>query len=143
MESNQSTIQISDADREQLRNLLHMNIVSRDGFAHAGKHLADKHSTIAMRFHQFSHERKEFCEKLEEIVESSQEEPIQLNLEDAVVEAHRREGYIKQAYETAIGEVLEPGLCAILKHQYESIKWSFSWLDELIQENEQRKENAS
>jgi hypothetical protein len=143
MESIRSTIQISDADREQLRNLLHMNIVSRDGFAHAGKRLADKHSTLSMRFHQFSQERNEFCEKLGEIVEASQKEPIQLNLEDAVVEAHRREGYIKQAYETAIGEVLDPRLCAILKHQYESIKWSFSWLDELIKENDGRNGNTS
>jgi hypothetical protein len=143
MESIQSKIQISDADREQLRNLLRMNILSRDGFTHAGKRLADKHSSLSMRFHQFSHERNEFCEKLEEIVESSHEEPIQLDLEEAVFEAHRREGYVKQAYETAIGEVLEPRLCAILKHQYESIKWSFSWLDELIKENDWRKGNGS
>ena len=144
METTQAKIQISDVDREQLRNLLHMNIDSRDGFAYAGKRLADKHSTYSMRFHRYSQQRNEFYEKLKEIVESIHEEPIQRgsvaasmhrtwmelrdDLEEAVdvsaviVEAHRGEGYIKQAYETAIDEVLEPRLCTILKHQYESIK---------------------
>lgn len=50
METAHSTLIVSEADRKQLRELLHMNIDSRDGFAYAGERLAEKHSSLSNRF---------------------------------------------------------------------------------------------
>ncbi len=164
MHTTHAVIPISAADRGQLRDLLHMNLDSRDGFAYAGKRLADKHSSYSIRFHRYSQQRNEFYEKLKEIGESNHQAPIErgtiaaslhrtwMELRDEIVEtvdvsaliveALRGEGYIKQAYETALSEVVEPHLSGILTLQYQSIQESFSWLEGLCEDNDRRKENA-
>ncbi len=165
METNDSTVTVSNVDREQLRDLLQMNIDSRDGFAYAGERLAEKHSSLSNRFHRYSQQRNDFCEKLKEIEEMNHEKPAMrgtiaaslhrtwMELRDAlneaidvsavVTEAQRGESYIKQAYEAAIDIVLEPRLLALLAHQYASVKESYSWLAGLHDENEGRKGNAT
>jgi len=142
-----------------------MTTDSRDGFAYAGKRLAEKQSSLSMRFHRYSQQRNDFLEKLKEMVEMNHEEPAErgtvaaslhrtwMELRDElneevdvsaiVVEAQRGESYIKQAYETAIETVIEPGLQSLLKSQYESIKESFSWLAGLQDEDERQKGNAT
>ena len=165
METNYSTINITDMDSEQLRDLLQMNIDSRDGFAYAGERLAEKHSSLSNRFHRYSQQRNDFCEKLKEIEEMNHEKPPMrgtiaaslhrtwMELRDelnedvdvsaVVTEAQRGESYIKQAYEAAIDTVLEPRLLALLRHQYASITESYSWLAGLHDENERRNGNAT
>jgi len=164
METTHPSMMLSAVDREQIRELLHMNIDSRDGFAYAGKRLAEKHSSLSMRFHRYSHQRNDFFEKLKEIAEVNHDESAERGtmaaslhrtwmelrdeLNDAVdvsavvVEAQRGESYIKQAYETAIDTVIEARLLAILTHQYESVKESYAWLVGL-DEDERQKRNAT
>jgi len=165
METTHLTSPISAMDRDQIRDLLHMNIDSRDGFAYAGKRLGDKNSSLSMRFHRYSHQRNDFFEKLKEIGQVNHDESTERGtiaaslhrtwmelrdeLNDAVdvsavvVEAQRGESYIKQAYETAIDAVIEPRLRDLLTHQYESVKESYSWLVGLKEEEERRKIIAS
>lgn len=69
MTTSQTTISVSKVDRAQLLDLLHMNIDSRDGFAYAGGRLAEKHSSLSIKFHRYSQQRNDFCEKLMEIEE--------------------------------------------------------------------------
>ncbi len=164
METNYATENVSDTDREQIRDLLQMNIDSRDGFAYAGERLAEKHSSLSNRFHRYSQQRNDFSEKLKEIEVKHHEKPIMrgtiaaslhrtwMELKDelneavdvsAVVnEAQRGECYIKQAYEAAIDTVLESRLRALLLHQYASVTESYSWLAGLHEENERRKGHA-
>jgi uncharacterized protein (TIGR02284 family) len=165
MESNQSTTTISKDDLGQLRELLHMNVDSRDGFAYAGKRLADKHSSLAMRFHRYSQERNDFSEKLKQIEEMNHETPSTrgsiaaslhrtwMELRDAlneavdvsavVAEAQRGESYIKEAYESAIHTVSEPRLTELLTQQYESVKESYSWLSGLREEGKRQNSHAT
>jgi uncharacterized protein (TIGR02284 family) len=161
METTHPSKPISYIDLAQLRDLLHMNVDSRDGFAYAGKRLAEKHSSLSMRFHRYSQQRNDFLEKLKEIAETNHEEASErgtiaaslhrtwMELRDelneavdvsaVIVEAERGESYIKQAYETAIGTVIEPRLESLLTHQYQSIKESYAWLVGLCEEDERRK----
>ena len=163
--TSQTTITVSNADRVQLLDLLHMNIDSRDGFAYAGERLAEKHSSLSIRFHRYSQQRNDFCEKLKEIEEMNHEKPnmrgtiaaslhrtwmeLRDELNEAVdvsavvFEARRGEGYIKEAYEMAMNSVVEPRLRALLNSQFESVKESYSWLDGLYEADEKRKSNAT
>ena len=161
---NQTAMPISDIDRVQLRDLLHMNVDSRDGFAYAGKRLSEKHSSLSMRFHRYSQQRNDFCEKLKEIevmhhdmpndrgtiaaslhrtwMELRDELNEAIDVSAVVAEALRGEHYIKQAYETAIEKVTDPRLQTLLKDQYESIKESCAWLAGLQAEDESQKPYA-
>ena len=161
METTHTSKPISYIDLAQIRDLLHMNVDSRDGFAYAGKRLAEKHSSLSMRFHRYSQQRNDFVEKLKEIAEVNHEEASErgtiaaslhrtwMELRDelneavdvsaVVIEAQRGESYIKQAYETAIDTVIEPRLQSLLTHQYQSIKESYAWLAGLHEEDERRK----
>jgi len=164
METTHPTIAISDVDRVHLLDLLHMNIDSRNGFAYAGKRLAEKHSSLAMRFHRYSQQRNDFFEKIKEIEMLNHQEPSErgtfaaslhrtwMELRDElnenvdvsalVFEAKRGESYIKEAYESAIAATTEPKLHAILSDQYEAIKESYGWLSGLQAEHENRMEKA-
>lgn len=165
METTHPLIPISYIDLRQIRDLVHMNVDSRDGFAFAGKRLAEKHSSLSMRFHRYSQQRNDFLEKLKEIAEVNHEESSErgtiaaslhrtwMELRDelneavdvsaVVIEAQRGEGYIKQAYEAAIDTVLEPRLQSLLTHQYQSIKESYAWLVGLHEEDERRRGHAT
>ena len=147
METTHSSKPISYIDLRQIHDLLHMNIDSRDGFAYAGKRLAEKHSSLSMRFHRYSQQRNDFLEKLKEIAEVNHELRDELNeavdVSAVVAEAERGESYIKQAYETAIDTVIEPRLQSLLTHQYQSIKESYAWLVGLHEEDERRKGHAT
>lgn len=156
METTHPSKPISDVDLKQIRDLLHMNIDSRDGFAYAGKRLAEKHSSLSMRFHRYSQQRNDFLEKLKEIAEVNHEESNErgtiaaslhrtwmelrdelnevIDISAVIIEAQRGESYIKQAYETAIDTVIEPRLQSLLTHQYQSIKESYAWLVGLHEE---------
>jgi uncharacterized protein (TIGR02284 family) len=165
METNYSTIDVSTENGKQLRDLIHMNIDSRDGFAYAGERLAEKHSSLSSRFRRYSQQRNDFYEKLRGIEEMNHEQPTVrgtiaasmhrtwmelrdelsevVDISAVVSEALRGESYIKQAYETAIDAVLEPKLLALLRHQYDSVIESYSWLASLNEENEIQKGHAT
>ncbi len=132
-----------------------MNIDSRDGFAYAGERLAEKHSALSIRFYRYSQQRNDFYEKLKEVVQVNHKEPVTrgstaaslhrtwMELKDelnemvdvsaVVFEAERGEGYIRDAYESAIHDVEEPKLLALLKHQFASVQESYSWLAGLVE----------
>jgi len=165
MSTKRSTIPLLDVDQKSLHDLLQMNIDSRDGFAYAGERLAEKHSSLSMRFHRYSQQRNEFCEKLKGIGEMNHQEPIEhgtiaaslhrtwMDLKDqlnevidvsaVITEAIRGESYIKESYETAINQVQEPRILALLKFQYESVQESYSWLADLHANEVRRKSNAN
>lgn len=165
MSTMRSTIPLLDADQKSLHDLLQMNIDSRDGFAYAGERLAEKHSSLSMRFHRYSQQRNEFFEKLKEIGEMNHQNPVErgtiaaslhrtwMDLKDqlneaidvsaVITEAMRGESYIKETYETAIDHVAEPRLLALLKYQYESVQESCSWLADLQAEEVRRKSNEN
>ena len=165
MSTTRSTIPLLDVDQKSLHDLLQMNIDSRDGFAYAGERLAEKHSSLSMRFHRYSQQRNEFFEKLKEIGEMNHQEPIErgsiaaslhrtwmdlrdqlheaIDVSSVITEAMRGESYIKNSYETAIDHVAEPRLLALLKYQYESIQESCSWLADLQAEDVRLKSNAN
>ena len=164
MKTTHPTSSTSAVDRKQIRDLLQMNIDSRDGFAYAGKRLAEKHSSLSMRFHHYSNQRNDFFEKLKEIGGMSLDESAErgtiaaslhrtwMELRDelnesvdvsaVVVEAQLGESYIKQAYEIAIDAFIEPRLRALLTQQYESVKESSSWLVGLREEDQRREATA-
>ena len=120
---------------------------------------------LSKRFHRYSQQRNEFFEKLKEIGEMNQQEPIErgsiaaslhrtwmdlrdqlneaIDVSSVVTEAMRGESYIKKSYETAIDHVAEPRLLALLKYQYESIQESYSWLADLQAEDVRLKSNAN
>jgi hypothetical protein len=60
-----------------------------------------------------------------------------------VAEAQRGEGYIKEAYESAIHTVSEPRLTELLTQQYESVKESYSWLSGLREEGKRQNSDAT
>ncbi len=141
-----------------------MNIDSRDGFAYAGERLAEKHSALSIRFYRYSQQRNDFLEKLKEVVKINHEKPVtrgtmaaslhrtwmelrdelneMVDVSAVVAEAERGEGYIKDAYESAIHSVDEPKLIAMLKHQFASVQESHPWLAGLIEADQKGKNNA-
>ncbi len=162
MELSNSTM-VSVGSLEQVRDLLQMNIDSRDGFAYAGERLAEKHSELSIRFHRYSQQRNDFYEKLKEVVQINHQEPItrgtmaaslhrtwmelrdelneMVDVSAVIAEAERGEGYIQEAYESAIRSVEEPTLLAMLKHQFASVQESYSWLAGLLTQTRNSHDN--
>jgi uncharacterized protein (TIGR02284 family) len=165
MELTQSTILISDIDRQLVQDLIQMNIDSRDGFAYASERLVGKHSALSMRFHRYSQQRKDFQEKLSEVCEMNHDEPTEqgsiaaslhrtwmelrdelqasVDISALVREARRGESFINQAYQTAIETVTDSRLRRMLDQQFESVKESYAWLSRLQDEGEGQRENEA
>jgi uncharacterized protein (TIGR02284 family) len=165
MESSQSSTTLEIEDLAVLQDLVQMNIDSRDGFAYAAKRLSDKHSTLSNQFQQYSHQRNEFLETIKELREMNHLESADrgtlaaslhrtwmelkdelseaVNVSAVISEAQRGESYIKQAYESAIINITEPRLLAVLHQQHKSILESYNWLSGLKDQGRGLKANAT
>jgi uncharacterized protein (TIGR02284 family) len=160
METTQVTHDGSYIIHSMLLELLQMNVDSRNGFAYAGKRLAESRSSIATRFHRTSQERNDFCMRLREGVMAIQdavvtqgtivnslhriwtelrEELIEsVDIPSVVRKSLQGERLTKQAYEFAIGSIEEPHVLLMLKDQYQSICESHKWLTGLKEDDDNR-----
>jgi len=126
---------------KKVQDLIQINIDSKKGFAEAAAQIEDV--TIGAAFSEFSKQRSEFAEQLQQYVSWSGETPVEegsyagavhrtwldlrakLNGGDSLAvlsEAERGEDHIKSAYEDALKATTGSAVSDVLHQQYAIIK---------------------
>ena len=132
---------LSDDTLKKVKDLARVNIDSSKGFCEASDSLTN--TTLASYFKQWSEDRQENAEELQQVVTINAEEPpeegswmaafhrswlavrtaLSSNDDLAVLEeAERGEDYIKEAYEDALKETAGSAVNDVLQKQYSGVK---------------------
>ncbi|WP_437185506.1 PA2169 family four-helix-bundle protein [Planctomicrobium sp. SH668] len=139
---------------KKIRELVQLNVDSRDGFEQAAKDVEDM--TISTLFQSIAHQRREQAEELCKYIEWNHEEVDRSGslaasmhrswmsirelfstkkLYSILAECERGEDHIKQAYEETLLQTAGSAMNDVLTHQYAQVKTAHDRMRDLRDEH--------